>query len=78
VDAVGAQAATAALRNIPPAERDEDVTDLRQAREDFERAFISAALERNEWRMQVTAKSLGINRTHLWKKMKSLGISSPV
>lgn len=73
----GASDVRAALRDAPPTEREEDVTDLRQAREDFERAFISASLERNDWRIQVTAKSLGINRTHLWKKMKNLGMSSP-
>lgn len=47
---------------------------LRGAREQFERDYIARALAFHGWRIQETAVSLGINRGHLWKKMKSLGI----
>jgi len=49
---------------------------LREAREDFERTFIRAALAAHDRRIQETADALGINRSHLWKKMRRLGIDS--
>ncbi len=39
-----------------------------------ERRIILKALEANEWNRQQTADQLGINRTTLYKKMKTLGI----
>jgi transcriptional regulator of acetoin/glycerol metabolism len=35
-----------------------------------EKRIIRQALEANQWNRQATAKSLGINRTTLFKKMK--------
>jgi len=49
-------------------------TGLREARADFERQFITTALEVHQWRIRETAESLGINRSHLWKKMRRLKI----
>ena len=49
-------------------------TDLREARSRFEREFITASLLAHDWRIQDTAESLGINRSHLWKKMRQLNI----
>jgi len=34
-------------------------------------------LEENDWKLSPAAKSLGIDRTNLFKKMKKLGISKP-
>jgi DNA-binding NtrC family response regulator len=42
-----------------------------------ERDLILAALERNRWRMARTARELKLERSHLYKKMKSLGIERP-
>ena len=42
-----------------------------------ERALIVAALERNRWRMAKTARELKLERSHLYKKMKTLGIERP-
>jgi DNA-binding NtrC family response regulator len=42
-----------------------------------EKAIILAALERNRWRMSKTARELRLERSHLYKKMKSLGIERP-
>ncbi len=42
-----------------------------------ERAIILAALERNRWRMAKTARELKLERSHLYKKMKALGIDRP-
>jgi two-component system, NtrC family, nitrogen regulation response regulator NtrX len=47
---------------------------LRPARERFERDYILGTLAAFGWRIQDTADALGINRSHLWKKMKRLGI----
>jgi two-component system, NtrC family, nitrogen regulation response regulator NtrX len=47
---------------------------LREFREAVERAFIASRLRRLGWNVSRTAESLGIERTHLHKKMKLLGI----
>ena len=49
---------------------------LKQALADPERAIIRAALEANNWGRQDTAKSLDINRTTLYKKMKQYGLEN--
>jgi DNA-binding NtrC family response regulator len=46
--------------------------------ERHERALVVAALERNRWRMTKTADELGLERSHLYKKLKALGIERPV
>jgi DNA-binding NtrC family response regulator len=40
-----------------------------------ERRLIIEALERSNWRRDVAARALGINRTTLYKKLKRLGMS---
>ncbi len=50
---------------------------LREARENFERAYILAELRANEWNMTRTAERLGIERSHLYRKIKAYGITSP-
>ncbi|MEM7756243.1 MAG: sigma-54 dependent transcriptional regulator, partial [Planctomycetota bacterium] len=42
-----------------------------------ERRILLKALEANEWNRQKTAEQLDINRTTLYKKMKSFGIEEP-
>ncbi len=42
-----------------------------------EKAIILAALERHRWRMSKTARELSLERSHLYKKMKALGIERP-
>lgn len=76
---VDARTVTAALRPEAAASTDEDTAlpGLREARRDFERDFIARTLEEHGWRIQKTADSLGINRSHLWKKMRRLGIETP-
>jgi two-component system nitrogen regulation response regulator NtrX len=39
---------------------------------------VLAALERNRWKMTRTAEDLGLERSHLYKKLKALGIEKPV
>ncbi len=47
---------------------------LKQALEGPERRIILEVLEANGWNRNVTAETLGINRTTLYKKMKKLGL----
>jgi DNA-binding NtrC family response regulator len=49
-------------------------TPLKQALTEPEKAIIRKALEANHWNRQETAKSLDINRTTLFKKMKQYGL----
>jgi two-component system nitrogen regulation response regulator NtrX len=50
---------------------------LREAREAFERAFVLSELRGNDWNITRTAKSLGIGRVNLWRKLKAYGITPP-
>ena len=47
---------------------------LKEAKEAFEREYITRLLKKNEWNITKTAEELGIERSHLYKKMKMLGI----
>jgi two-component system nitrogen regulation response regulator NtrX len=78
-DAIGAE-------DLPPPLRPKDVvmdppTDrgrtLKEARDGFERAYILAELRGHEWNMTRTAERLGIERSHLYRKIKSYGITPP-
>ncbi len=42
-----------------------------------ERAILLEALERNRWQMAKTARELGLERSHLYRKLKGLGIRPP-
>ena len=48
--------------------------DIKEAREKFERIFIKKKLKENDFNISQTAKALGIERSHLHKKMKSYKI----
>jgi two-component system, NtrC family, nitrogen regulation response regulator NtrX len=48
---------------------------LHEARTAYERDFILRKLEENQWNMTHTATALGLERSHLYRKMKTLGIS---
>jgi two-component system nitrogen regulation response regulator NtrX len=73
--------------NLPPPLRPRDAEataddglrerTLKEAREAFERAFILSELRANEWNMTRTAERLGIERSHLYRKLKAYGISAP-
>lgn len=47
---------------------------LKEATKDFERKYITLALLENNWKIEKTAKELGISRSQLFRKMKELGI----
>jgi len=48
---------------------------LRQARARFEREYIGHVLEQHQGRISEAAKALGIQRTNLYRKMRSLRVS---
>jgi two-component system, NtrC family, nitrogen regulation response regulator NtrX len=49
---------------------------LHQARDAYEREFILRKLEENQWHMTHTAEALGLERSHLYRRMRSLGITA--
>jgi two-component system, NtrC family, nitrogen regulation response regulator NtrX len=50
---------------------------LKEARDGFERAYILAELRALDWNMTRTAERLGIERSHLYRKIKAYGITPP-
>ncbi len=48
---------------------------LQEARSAFEREFVLRKLEENRWNMTKAAAALGLERSHLYRKMHSLGIA---
>ena len=63
------------LRNHHPRKTAAEPTTLQQARATYERDFILKKLEENRGNITRTAEVLGLERSHLYRKMKSLGIS---
>ena len=47
---------------------------LKQARQDFERGYIVERLQENHWNVSKTAESLGVERSHLHRKLRNFGI----
>ena len=47
---------------------------LREARRQFERSYILAVLEQNQWRVGATARALGLQRPNLYRKARQLSI----
>ncbi|MGA8142900.1 MAG: sigma-54 dependent transcriptional regulator [Candidatus Acidiferrales bacterium] len=48
---------------------------LQEARSAYEREFVLRKLEENRWNMTKAAGALGLERSHLYRKMRSLGIA---
>ncbi|MCB1190259.1 MAG: sigma-54-dependent Fis family transcriptional regulator [Leptospiraceae bacterium] len=48
--------------------------DLKKAKEEFEREYIIKTLQLNEGNVNKASKILGVERTHLYRKLKSLNI----
>ncbi len=71
---IGAAQIKAALQDTAEVEEKSNMGTLRQARAAFERDYIIQALTDNNGKIQKTAKALGVQRGHLWKKMKQYDI----
>src|SRR5439155_952242 len=72
------------VEDLPPPVRPKEAVagdarerSLREARDNFERAYILAELRASEWNMTRTAERLGIERSHLYRKLKSYNITPP-
>jgi len=50
---------------------------LRETMNELERQVLVQVLERQRWRMTAAAAELGLERSHLYKKLKALGIEKP-
>ncbi|MFI5303931.1 MAG: sigma-54-dependent transcriptional regulator [Nitrospiria bacterium] len=51
-----------------------EAVSLKEARSFFEKKYIREMLDSNDWNILKTAEKLQIERTHLYRKMKMLGI----
>jgi len=68
--------AVAAGSAVPgAASRTQSMASLKSAMAQPERQLIIDALDRHGWRRDAAARSLGINRTTLYKKVKRLGMN---
>ncbi|HET9492421.1 MAG TPA: sigma-54 dependent transcriptional regulator [Methylomirabilota bacterium] len=78
-DVIGVDDLPAPLRPKDAAAAAVDTRDrsLREARDNFERAYILTELRANDWNMTRTAERLGIERSHLYRKIKLYGITPP-
>jgi two-component system nitrogen regulation response regulator NtrX len=79
-DVIGPEALPPPLRPRDPVASAEDTQrekTLKEARETFERAYILGELRAQEWNMTRTADKLGIERSHLYRKLKMYGITPP-
>jgi two-component system nitrogen regulation response regulator NtrX len=78
-EAIGPEDLPAPLRpkdEAPPAAALRERS-LRGAREQFERAYIQAELRAHDGNVTRTAERLGIERSHLYRKLKAYGITPP-
>ncbi|MGH9505750.1 MAG: helix-turn-helix domain-containing protein, partial [Terriglobales bacterium] len=71
-------------RHLPPAlfrggrpRARAEFASLHEARCHYEREYILRKLEENAGNMSRTAEVLGLERSHLYRKMKSLGLHAP-
>jgi two-component system nitrogen regulation response regulator NtrX len=76
-DVIGAEDLPAPLRPKDAAAPEGRERSLKEARDNFERAYIVAELRANDWNMTRTAERLGIERSHLYRKLKAYGIAPP-
>ena len=78
-DVIGPEDLPAPLRprDAVPAAGQGRERSLKEARDGFERVYILAELRAHDWNMTRTAERLGIERSHLYRKIKAYGITPP-
>ena len=74
LDEVENQLVSIALTTEPLVKQDLLSMPLREAREHFERAYLSQQLILCEGKVGQLAKRVGMERTHLYRKLRSLGV----
>ncbi|WP_442905457.1 helix-turn-helix domain-containing protein [Janthinobacterium sp. B9-8] len=50
---------------------------LREARDQFEKLYIERQIDLSNGNMSRVAEKVGLERTHLYRKLKQLGIAVP-
>ena len=63
------------LTHKSPARSGESFSSLQQARDAYERDYIQKKIEEARNNISRAAELLGLERSHLYRKMKALGIS---
>jgi len=66
---------SALLKGSLPAEEPSEAKSLSEARLAFDRDYILKKLEENSGNISRTAEALGIERSHLYRKLKTLKIN---
>jgi two-component system, NtrC family, nitrogen regulation response regulator NtrX len=74
LDEVESEIATHAAPNEPLVKQDLLALPLREAREQFERAYLQQQLLLCNGKVGQLAKRVGMERTHLYRKLRSLGV----
>ena len=52
----------------------DETQDFQEFKETAERLFLVKQLERNDWNISQTAESIGIQRSHMYTKLKKYNI----
>lgn len=73
-DTIKAKDVKESLQGFKKAEEIFQQGELKRAKEEFERQYILKTLQLNDWNVSKTSKILGVERTHLYRKMKALNI----
>ncbi len=74
LEEVEAEIAAAAPVDEPLVKQDLLALPLREAREQFERAYLQQQLVLCHGKVGQLAKRVGMERTHLYRKLRSLGV----
>ena len=74
LDEVEAEISAAAPVNEPLVKQDLLALPLREAREQFERAYLQQQLVLCDGKVGQLAKRVGMERTHLYRKLRTLGV----
>ena len=74
LDEVENEISSGAPANEPLVKQDLLSLPLREAREQFERAYLQQQLVLCDGKVGQLAKRVGMERTHLYRKLRSLGI----
>jgi DNA-binding NtrC family response regulator len=74
LDEIEREIAAQAPENEPLVKQDLLAMPLREAREHFERAYLTQQLQLCNGKVGQLAKRVGMERTHLYRKLRSLGV----
>jgi two-component system nitrogen regulation response regulator NtrX len=76
-DTIGGEDVPRPASTAPQSQDEPKSLSLRAARQDFEKTFLGQALVKNGWNITRTARELGLERSHLHKKIKFFHLNPP-